>query len=108
VTIEGFQVSRSPDESAVHLVFEGDLDVESAPVLLQYLQDATSPGFRVDICLDVSGLSFIDSAGLSILVLMQKRARASGTTFTLSSPSERLLEVLDVAGLREFFDLVSS
>jgi anti-anti-sigma regulatory factor len=38
---------------------------------------------------------------------MQKRAAGNGTTFTLCSPSEPFLKLLDVSGLRRFFHLVS-
>jgi anti-sigma B factor antagonist len=102
-----FKVTRSPDENVVHLVVEGELDLASAPVLLEYLQDATSAGFCEDISMDVSRLSFIDSAGLFSLVIMQKRAAENGTKFTLCSPSEPFLKLLDVSGLRRFFDLVT-
>jgi anti-anti-sigma factor len=102
-----FKVTRGPNEDGVHLVVEGELDVASAPLLLEYLHDATSTGSREDICMDVSRLSFIDSAGLFSLVLMQKRAAGNGTKFTLCSPSGPFLKLLDVSGLRRFFDLVS-
>ena len=109
VTLEKqqFKIIRGPDEDVVHLVVEGELDIASAPVLLECLQDATSSGSREDICMDVSRLSFIDSAGLFSLVIMQKRAAGNGTKFTLCSPSEPFLKLLDVSGLRRFFDLVS-
>jgi anti-anti-sigma factor len=103
-----FKVSRSPDEVVVHLVFEGELDAASAPVLLEYLQDAVSPGFREDVCLDVSRMSFIDSCGLSLLVMMQKRAVANGRKFTLSSASGQFLKLLDMTGLKGFFDFTPS
>jgi anti-sigma B factor antagonist len=102
-----FKVTRSPNEDVVNLVVEGELDLASAPVLLEYLQDATSAGSSENICMDVSRLSFIDSAGLFSLVIMQKRAAANGTKFTLCSPSGPFLKLLDVSGLRRFFDLVS-
>jgi anti-anti-sigma factor len=107
VNKQEFKVTRSPDEDVVHLVLEGDLDVASAPLLLEYLRNLIRPEFPEDISLDVSGLSFIDSAGLFSLVVLQKRAAENRAKFTLCSPSERFLNLLDVSGLRRFFDLVS-
>jgi anti-anti-sigma factor len=53
-------------------------------------------------------MSFIDSCGLSLLVMMQKRAVAHGRKFTLSSASGQFLKLLDMTGLKGFFDFTPS
>jgi len=98
-----FKVSGTDNETTSLLVLEGELDVATAPVLLEYLQ-LLNAGSPANICLDLSGLEFVDSTGLGLLVTMHKRARTEGTSFTLVAPSEQFLKLLEVTGLDGFFD----
>lgn len=69
----------------------GDLDISSSPVLDDLLQDLSEP-----VTIDMTGLSFIDSSGLSALLRSHDRASAAGSQLSLivgSGPVRRLLEV---------------
>lgn len=98
-----FSVSGIRKDKTTYLYLQGELDVAGAPVLLEYLQ-LTNAGLPEDICLDLSGLDFVDSTGLSLLVTMHKRARADGTRFTICAPSQPFLKLLKLTGLAYFFD----
>jgi len=98
-----FSFSALDDGKKLHLVLEGDLDFATAPTLLEYVHEVSK-----DICVDLSCLDFVDSSGLSSLISMQKRARANDTKFTLRFPSGQFLMVLQMAGLRTFFDFDNS
>jgi anti-sigma B factor antagonist len=100
--VEEFNVIPSQDESSAHFLVQGELDIRSAPVLHESVESAIRSGLPVS--LDISRLGFVDSAGLSQLVLMQKRARANGSKLTLSLPSKQFLTLLEITGLTEFFD----
>lgn len=98
-----FKLTGNETGPDIRLVLEGELDVASAPVLLETLEDAAHSGSCKSIGLDVSALSYIDSTGIGVLVTLEKRARASGITLSMSSPTEEFIKLLDVMGLREFF-----
>ena len=61
------------------LELSGELDVVSAPELERHLNEALSePHAR--IMLDLNGLEFVDSAGVSVLIKAKQEAESSGRT----------------------------
>ncbi|MEV6843112.1 STAS domain-containing protein [Actinoplanes sp. NPDC051411] len=86
-----------PDDSVV-VVVRGDLDVDSAPVLTTALDQVLAvPLPRVVV--DLSGIGFCDSIGLSAFVVGHHRAAALGGWVRLAAPSEFLVRLLDRVGL---------
>ena len=51
------------------------------------------------VVVDVSGIGFCDSTGLSALVIGHNRARADGGWLRLAAPSDFLGRLLDTVGL---------
>jgi anti-anti-sigma factor len=79
----------------------GELDVTGAPRLREALMTAIEGGDR-HVVVDCSGLEFLDSTGLGVLVAARTRARAAGGSLLLTGaqpPLERLLAVTGVDGL---------
>ena len=91
-------VSRRADQS-LELAIAGQLDMAAALKLepqLDRLLDA--PGVRRLEC-DLAGVSFVDSAGLGLLLALRERARDRGIAMTLVSVSAPVRRVLDFSGL---------
>jgi anti-anti-sigma factor len=92
-------VVGDPDGKVVVTV-RGNLDVDSATVLTTTLdQVLDQPVPRVVI--DLSGVEFCDSTGLSAFVVGHNRAAASGGWVRLAAPGEFLSQLLDTVGLTE-------
>jgi anti-sigma B factor antagonist len=68
-------------DGAVAVVLRGELDGRSEPSAHAALVRA-SPGVR-ELVLDLSGLDFIDSSGLKLVLVWTRRLRESGTDFTI-------------------------
>ncbi|MGI8334548.1 STAS domain-containing protein [Actinomadura scrupuli] len=77
----------------------GDLDMATADKLRGYVAGHTAglPASRV--LLDLGGLAFCDSAGLSALVGVWKDQRESGGTVVLVAPRPSLVKILRATGL---------
>ncbi len=60
------------------IVVEGRLDVNSAPKLDKIAEELHDKG-KVNIAVDLEGCDFISSAGLRVIVAMQKRAAKRGS-----------------------------
>lgn len=78
------------------LKISGELDVATAPDLQSALEGLTgTPG---DIRLDVSGLEFMDSSGLKVLVFAARSLGERGR-LVLVHPSPPVARVLELSGL---------
>jgi len=89
-----FDVTRT---DAGHIVFQGRLDASQADKARKAL-DAV-----VESCIiDFSGLNYISSAGLGILLATQKRLSESGHALTIAGMNRHIRDVFHIAG----FDLV--
>jgi anti-sigma B factor antagonist len=85
----------------VVLELVGELDVVSAPALEQHLDEVLAePHAR--ITLDLSGLEFVDSAGVSVLIKAKQEAEASGRALVLHRPNEQLHRVFSIVGLADW------
>jgi stage II sporulation protein AA (anti-sigma F factor antagonist) len=79
------------------LAVTGELDAYTGPVL----SEALAAGG--DVTLDLSGVSFVDSSALRILVQAQQERAAQGARLQLQAPSDVVRRLLDVSGLSELF-----
>jgi len=91
-------IVRAADEPPT-ILLEGELDPHTAPLLEQALNDLTSRGSR-DVTLDLSGLEFMDSSGLRVIISAHKDFEAAGATLTLRNPTATIGRLLDVTNLR--------
>jgi anti-anti-sigma factor len=83
------------------LVLSGELDVVSAPELQQHLAEVLSESHD-RVMLDLNGLTFVDSAGVSVLIRAKQRAQADGRTLVLRRPTEQLERVFALVGLADW------
>ena len=94
------------DDRGVTLALRGELDVVSAPKLEQCLDEILGqPHARV--MLDLGGLRFVDSAGVSVLIKAKQRAESSGRTLLLRRPTEQLERVFAQVGLADWLAIES-
>lgn len=91
-------ITRSGDGRGVVLALAGELDAITAPDLAEQL-DALAAEACPRVLLELSGLTFVDSAGVSVLVKAKHEAEASGRQLILRSPTEQVHQVFSVVGL---------
>jgi anti-sigma B factor antagonist len=82
----------------------GELDMASSPDLADVLETVTENG-PTEIVIDCSGLSFIDSSGLAVLVAAQNTLAEQGRRLSVHSARRHALRVFEIAGLQEFLDV---
>jgi anti-sigma B factor antagonist len=98
---ELLSITRSDDDRGVVLALSGELDVLSAPELEMHLTGLASEACP-RVLLDLSGLTFVDSSGVSVLVKAKHEAEESGRRVTLRSPTEQVRQVFAVVGLADW------
>lgn len=92
---------RSEREGVVHAVrLEGELDVATAEAVERELE-VVEAGDAESIIIDLSGLAFIDSTGLRVLIRAQQRSRADSNRLALLRGPRSVQRVFDIAGLSD-------
>jgi anti-anti-sigma factor len=76
----------------------GELDMATAPALADLLQ-MCGREFDGNIRLDLSGLTFVDSAGLRAIVMAWRRLAAMDRHLVLVNPRPAVRRTLDLAGV---------
>ena len=83
----------------------GRIDSQTAPQLAEAFSAITEAG-RFKIVFDLSGVEFMTSAGLRVLIDVQKTCkRWNRGELVLASLTQRIHEALDLAGFTRFFSI---
>ena len=92
--------SRDPD-GAVRVIVRGVLDLASCEALRQALGELHAQ--RAHARLDLSGIEFMDSTGLGVIISARREAEGDGWSFELdprvSEPARRLFNLAGVETL---------
>ena len=96
-------VTRTQGERTVVEV-GGEIDVYTAPQLRERVVELVADG-QVDLVLDLSGVEFLDSTGLGVLVGALNRVRAQDGSLALVLTQERILKIFEITGLRKVFPI---
>lgn len=81
----------------------GEIDAHTAPELAQRLSDSTWNG---EWLVDVSGVEFMDSSGLRVLIDAHQRAESAGTRLVLVAPGRAVARIIEVSGLSDHLNVV--
>jgi anti-sigma B factor antagonist len=86
------------------LEVSGRVDSTNASQLGETLMSQIDAG-RYQLVIDLSGVSYMSSAGLREMVAAVKKVRQYNGDLRIATPSERVREVLDLAGLSAIFQI---
>ncbi len=89
------------------LSVKGEVDVYTAPTLREHILTAINEGAST-VVVDLSGVSFMDSTGLGVLVGALKRLRQADGTLHVVCDSEPVLKIFRVTGLFDVFGVVDT
>jgi len=102
-------ISQAPFDSSTPVVLGGNLPATairpaSRPTTDWVAEAATWAANGSDVRLNCSGVTFMDSMGLRVLVGLWQNLTDADRTVTLIDPSERVSRVLDLAGVTQLFE----
>ncbi len=103
---ETFGVTEESDGRSMVVSLTGEIDVAAAPTVREYLEQAAAR--QGSLVVDLSGVSFIDSTALGVLIGIHKECGSTGTDMSLVITEPRILKVFEITGLTELFTIVPS
>ncbi|MEU1015081.1 STAS domain-containing protein [Streptomyces sp. NPDC005900] len=99
-------ITRQDAESGPVLHVSGALDYEQSADLREQLHTLVLSSGQ-SLVIDLSGLDFCDSSGITALLAARQRAHAAGAELTLLDVPANTLRILAVAGLDQVFAIRS-
>ena len=96
-------VTEDGGHTVAHIT--GEIDIATCERLRDAIEPHLGPGQR--IVLDLSGVSFMDSSCLNVLVQARTTLTTDGGSLILRNPSDAARRVLTATGLAELFDIES-
>ena len=95
-------VKRPPDGAELRL--EGRLDTTSSPAAQEVLMKVA--GEYAKITLDFADLTYVSSAGLRAILMLQKQINRTGGSLTLTNVSPAVMEVFEMTGFSGVLHIV--
>jgi anti-sigma B factor antagonist len=99
-----FDVSAETDLGIVRLSLQGELDLATTPLLSKHLRQAERSNVEV-ITVDMQRVTFIDVAGLSVLLAAARRARRAHRRLRIVEPSAAVRRLLELTAIDQSVEL---
>lgn len=96
-----FDYTIHRDGGTITVAPEGDVALETVPVLREVLRNVVDSHENGRIDVDMSAVTFLDSSGIGVLVAAQRAAAAHGTSLMLREPGPMIRMVLQIAHLED-------
>jgi anti-sigma B factor antagonist len=103
--VGALSVQRRTDVQPPLIVVSGEVDAISGDQVREAVHDIVrdEPSGRVDI--DLRGVTFLDSAGIRVLLLCHADARQGDCQFAVVGVSHVAYRILEITGLVDYFGL---
>lgn len=92
------------DGTNVNVRLTGEVYVQEATILREQLIQQVEKGLKRFV-IDLSGVNYIDSSGLGVLVAIQKRAVQNGGSVTIKGLKGNVKELFELTRLTKVFTI---
>ena len=89
----------------MEIYLKGELDHHGAKGLMTRLDREIEQGLPMELVLDLSGVTFMDSSGIAVAMRARQRMRELGGTVKLRKAALQPRKVLDAAGISRLMDM---
>ena len=91
--------SISFSDQILNVRLSGEIDQSGAGTLREKIDRAAESCLPQTLLLDFSGVSFMDSSGIALVVQSARQMRAIGGSLTVRGVSRQAMRVFDAAGI---------
>lgn len=99
-------ISRESAPGAALCSVAGELDIASSPALREELAELARGD--TPVVLNLEGLTFMDSTGLSVIIAALKRLHERGLELVLCSPQPNVRRTMEICGLDQVITICPS
>ena len=92
-------ISSSFSEGRLTVFLGGELDQHEARRTSETIAELLDDYLPRDCALDLSGLTFMDSSGVAVIVKASRQMKSIGGRLWVENPARQALRVIDAAGL---------
>jgi anti-sigma B factor antagonist len=107
VADQGLSVGSEERDGVYRIALRGELDVSTAPQFNAALSDARIRNCHT-LVVDLSELTFMDSTGLSAVLVGEMHARTRGQRFAVVRGPRHVQELFRLTGVDHFLEVVDS
>ncbi|HVL50960.1 MAG TPA: STAS domain-containing protein [Actinomycetota bacterium] len=100
-------IDSSPEAGWVVVKVDGEVDLSNASGLREHLISQVQEA-NYNIAVDLSGVEFMDSSGLAVLISGLRRTKEHDGSLVLIAPTASVKRVLSITGLDKVFDIYDS
>jgi anti-sigma B factor antagonist len=103
-----FQLSEDALDERTHVIsVSGEIHVSTAPEFSRRLNEAIAGG-KTAVVLDLGGVEFIDSTGLSVLLNGLRRVTRAGGRMALVCTNPTVMRLFEITRLDSTFDILTT
>jgi anti-anti-sigma factor len=91
------------NDGVVTAVVAGEIDIASRPELEEAIERLEQT--PADLVIDLSGVTFVDSQGVNLLVHVHRVLQEAGASLAVARPSPVVRKVLELTGVDTYIDI---
>ncbi len=101
---ENTNIRLSQTDDTLYAFVSGEVDHHTAKGIRQAIDAALISYAPECLVMDVSGITFMDSSGLGLVLGRYTKACEAGIAFSVQGAGERVIRMFDMAGLDRIID----
>ena len=97
-------IKKQMENEKITLIIDGKLTTATSP----QFQDALIPALSEadEVFVDFAGLELLSSAGIRVLLMGEKTAKAEGKSMIIKNAPPVVLEIFEMTGLESVFTII--
>ena len=92
-------ISTAFSSGSLTIFLSGELDHHEAKCTINTIDELLDEYLPRDCVLDLSGLTFMDSSGIAVIIRTSRRMRALGGRVWIENPAKQAMRVIDASGI---------
>jgi len=96
----GMKFEITENDTTITITLEGAIELQTIKEFRDQL-DVMAPSLSKDIEIDLSHVGYIDSTGISLLIMLYKKQKQNNKGFIIRNPSLNVSGLLELSSLKD-------